>query len=127
MPSFADFFYYDQDLDPIVSLSLALMVLRSLFQAKLDGVIETGSMPLLRGFATKPTTSIDDDIKEYMEMIRSCPEFSTLSDKNEAFIYEWRGLEDMFEIGELRIDMAVRDRLRDLLDAFWSEQGSFPI
>lgn len=127
MPSFKDFCYYDQDLDPIVSLSLALMVLRSLFQAKLDGVIETGSMPLLRGFATKPTTSINDDIKEYMDMIRGCPVFSAFSDKNGAFIYQWRGLEIMFEDWRTQDRMAVKDRLRDLLDAFWSEQGSFPL
>lgn len=60
-------------------------------------------------------------------MIRGFPECGALSDKNQAFIYECRGLEDMFEDWRIQDRMAVRDRHRDLLDAFWSEQKSFPL
>jgi len=123
MPSFADLFHYDHELSPIKSISVALMMLETSFEAKVGGVVERGSMPLLRGLATWPTTFIDNDIKEYMEVIRSCSEFSALSDKNGAFIHEWRGLEDMFENWRTQDQMAVKDRLRDLYDAFWREQG----
>jgi len=105
-------------------MGTALIMLETLFGAKLDGVVETASMPLLRGLATRPTTSIDDDMKEFMEMIRDYPEFKALSDKHEAFLHEWRGLEDMVENWRAQDRMAVRTRFWDLIDAFWKEQGN---
>jgi hypothetical protein len=127
MPSFADMFYNDHNLSPIESMSTALMFLATLFEAKISGVVETRSMPLLRALATRPTTSIDDDIKEFMDLIRGRPIFLALSDTHGAFIREWRGLETMFGNWMAQQESAVQEQLRDLENAFMSEQGSLTL
>lgn len=97
--------------------------LTSLLVAKVNGVVETRSMYLFRALATKPTTSIDDDIREFMDMIRDYPIFA-LSDTHGAFIQQWRELETLYENGLDQEDWEVWERLRKLEMAFMSEQGS---
>lgn len=91
--------------------------------AKVNGVVATRSMYLFRALATKPTTSIDDDIREFMDMIRDYPIFA-LSDTHGALIQQWRELETLYENGLDQEDWEVWERLRKLEMAFMSEQGS---
>ena len=126
MPSFADMAWCDRDRDlsPIHSMNTALMFLATLFEAKASGVVETRSMPLLRALATRPTTSTDDDIKEFMDMIRSYPIFLALSDTHGAFIQQWRELETMYGNWVAQEEWDVHGRLWNLQLAFMNEQGS---
>lgn len=111
MPSLAEALGYDAS-TPMCMLE---EILEDLFEAKVKGIKETISMEMFTTWSDlSPTISIDDNIQEFMDMIRNSKQFKDLRAKDGAFIHEWRGLETVLKEwndGEVQLD---RTRVREI-------------
>lgn len=91
MPSLADVVSYTK---PSKSMEVSLGLLAALFNAKVDGGVNTDSA---KDMDIEPTVPIDTGIQEIMSLITANTKFKYLEDLSGPFMEKWGELEGTME------------------------------
>lgn len=102
-----------------MSMADALMILVDLFEAKIDGAIDTTLCEFVDSTMVIP---IDDAIQQGMDMIRNDWEFQELRDLDGPFIEKWRDVEWAFDNWDAQEVPPEKDWIQEIVDIYYSDE-----
>ncbi len=97
----------------------ALMILVELFEAKIDGAIDTSQCESGDSTIVIP---IDEAIQQGMDMIRNDWEFQELRDLDGPFIEKWRDVEWTFKTWDAAEVLPEKDWIQEIVDIYYSDE-----
>jgi len=97
----------------------ALIILVDLFEAKIDGAIDTTLCEFVDPNVVIP---IDGAIQQGMDMIRNDWGFQQLRDLDGPFIEKWRDVEWTFDNWDAQEVLPEKDWIQEIVDAYYSDE-----
>ena len=104
-----------------MDMGTALHMLVELFEAKIDGAVDTSICDSISDILAVPI-DIDDAIWQGIDMIKNTWEFQGLCDLDGAFMQKWRDIEWAFENWEDQEVLPDKTWVREILQVYESGQ-----
>ncbi len=115
MPSLTEAISYSK---PSKSMEVSLGLLASLFNAKLDGGVDTDYG---KKFDIEPTIPIDTGIQEVMNMIQTNTDFRILLDLGGPFMEKWGELEGTLQHWDAQETQPDKNWIFELITAYYDD------